>query len=133
MTKTVYKLFRLRKDGSLGPLFIGAKQRINLGEWMEAQDIPTQGYARRPGWHSGELPYAPHLSEKGRVWCECEVFDIVRYSRAMREVPRYGWYPFKRPSNQGGEWIISGNLKVNRILSQSEVDSILSNAFNQAA
>ena len=110
-TTTVYKLFRQRKDGSLGPLFIGASQRIPLGEWLQAEDIPTKGYARRPGWHAGFLPEAPHLTEKGRVWCECEV-------------PADGYYRFPRPAHQGGEWIIAAWLKVNRILTDAEVRRI---------
>lgn len=106
----VYKLFRMRKDGTLGPLFIGARQRIRLGEWLEAEDIPTKGYAHRPGWHSGMLPHAPHLSERGRVWCECEVGDF---------------YKFVRPKHQGGYWFISKWIKVNRVLTNAEVSAIL--------
>ena len=48
-----YKLFIKRKDGTIGPLFIGRKQRIPMGVWLEAEDIPTKGYAHRPGWHVG--------------------------------------------------------------------------------
>ena len=92
-----YKLFRKRKDGSIGPLFIGSKQRIPMGEWLEAEDIPTKGFAHRPGWHCGAEPSAPHLSEKGRVWYKVEIQDF---------------YTFKRPSNQGGEWLIAKRLKV---------------------
>lgn len=106
-----YKLFRVRKDGSLGPLFIGASQRIQLGEWLEAEDIPTKGYAHRPGWHSGALPDAPHLSERGRVWVECEIKEF---------------YKFIRPKNQGGYWWISKWLKANRILTDEEVVALRS-------
>jgi hypothetical protein len=108
----VYKLFRQRKDGTLGPLFIGASQRIELGKWLPAEGIPTKGFAFRPGWHSGRKPSAPHLSEKGRVWAECEV-------KADQ------WYTCRRPTNQGGQWIISTSIKVNRILSAKEVKRIL--------
>jgi len=109
----VYKLFRQRKDGSLGPLFIGARQRIELGKVLPAEDIPTKGFAHRPGWHSGLAPCAPHLSEKGRVWAECSIPDSA------------DWYKFKRPGNQGGAWIISTAIQVNRILSTEEVSEIL--------
>lgn len=108
-TIVVYKLFRQRKDGSLGPLFIGARQRIELGVVLSAEDIPTKGYAHRPGWHSGWEPYAPHLSEKGRVWAQCEIPSDA------------DWYEFKRPQNQGGAWIISTAIIVKRILTRSEV------------
>ena len=47
-----YKLFRQRKDGSLGSLFIDRKLRLCVREWWYvAQNIPTPGYAVRPGWH----------------------------------------------------------------------------------
>ena len=106
-----YKLFKRRKDGSIGPLFICQRLRIPLNEWLQAEDHPTKGYARRPGWHSGLSPIAPHLSEKNRVWAECEVEDGR-------------WYPFPRPSHQGATWIISESLKVLRLLSSEEVEAI---------
>jgi len=92
-----YKLFKKRKDGSIGPLFINAKMRIPLNVWLDAEDHPTKGYAHRPGWHAGAEPNAPHLSEKGRVWYEVEIKDFVT---------------FKRPINQGGEWLIAQKIKV---------------------
>jgi hypothetical protein len=104
-----YKLFRKRKDGTLGPLFIGARQRIEIGTWLEAEDIPTKGYAHRPGWHSGVAPQADHLSERNRVWCEVEIKDF---------------YPFKRPQHQGGEWLISKWLKVVKVLDDEEVNQL---------
>lgn len=98
----VYKLFRQRCDGTLGPLFINARLRIPIGEWMPAEVHPTNGFALRPGWHCARRPTAPHLSIKGRVWAKCEI--------------RGKWYVFKRPGNQGGEWIIAESLRVLRIL-----------------
>lgn len=44
-----YKLLRLRKDGTLGPLFINARMRIPVGKWLKAESHPTKGYALRPG------------------------------------------------------------------------------------
>lgn len=92
-----YKLFRVRKDGSLGPLFINRRQRIPIGEWLEAGDHPTKGFAHRPGWHLMDEPVAPHLSEKGRAWYAVEVEGERRYPR---------------PSSQGGEWILGDRIKV---------------------
>lgn len=108
----VYKLFRQRKDGSLGPLFIGARQRIPLGEWLPAEDIPTKGFAHRPGWHCGELPHAPHLSESNRVWAVCEIPDSE-------------FYRFSRPANQGGEWLIAERIIVHHTLNSRQVSEIL--------
>ena len=92
-----YKLFRVRKDGTLGPLFINARQRIELGRWYEAEDHPTKGYAHRPGWHCGREPNAPHLSEEGRTWFEVDIRD---------------YYIFPRPAHQGGRWLIAKRMRV---------------------
>ena len=95
--RIAYKLFRVRQDGSLGPLFINQRQRIVPGVWYDAEDHPTKGYAHRPGWHAGGAPQAPHLSERGRVWFKVEVED---------------WYAFPRPQHQGTEWIIAKRMRV---------------------
>ena len=93
----VYKLLKVRKDGSIGPLFINRRQRIPIGEWLEAENHPTKGYAERPGWHTTNSPNAPHLSMKGRTWFEVEIDD---------------YYEFPRPGNQGGMWYIANKMKV---------------------
>lgn len=58
---TAYKLFRVRKDGTIGPLFINRKLVVVPGQWMEAESHPTKGFALRPGWHCTLAPVAPHL------------------------------------------------------------------------
>ena len=101
----VYKLFRQRKDGTLGPLFINRRQRVPVGEWLEAGDYPTKGFAHRPGWHATLEPTAPHLKQgpdSGRVWCLCEVQGDVRH--------------FRRPLAHGGTWILAQHLRVLEIL-----------------
>jgi hypothetical protein len=99
-----YKLFRLRKDGSLGPLFINARQRIVPGVEYAAESHQTKGFAFRPGWHVCSAPVAPHLSKKGRVWCR------VQFSH--RET-------LKRPESQGGTWYLGDTLTVLDILPTS--------------
>lgn len=96
-----YKLLRLRKDGSLGPLFINSKQRIPFGEWLPAECHPTRGFAVRPGWHVSPKPEAPHLGTKNRVWCEVEIM---------------GHELLKRPECQGGIWYIAKWMQVLRQL-----------------
>ena len=91
-----YKLFRERRNGTIGPLFINRKQIIPVGYWLNAENIPTKGYAHRPGWHCGAAPSAPHLTEKGRSWYQVEVDDF---------------YTFERPKHQGGTWIIANKMK----------------------
>lgn len=93
---TGFKLFRKRKDGTYGPLFINRKQRLVTGVLYPSEDVPTKGYAHRPGWHILEKPVAPHLKETDdRVWC---------------------WVYFtpdaviKRPESQGGVWYLSNKM-----------------------
>jgi hypothetical protein len=99
--KTGFKLFRRRKDGTLGPLFINARQRIEVGRTYEAEDHPTKGYAHRPGWHLAKQPVAPHLSTKGRVWCR------VQYT---------GGVEYPRPESQGGCWILARTMRVVEVM-----------------
>ena len=103
---TGYKLLRLRRDNTLGPLFINRKQVIPFGEWLVAESHQTKGYAFRPGWHACSLPVAPHLSPKGRVWCEVELRDF--------EV-------LNRPASQGGTWYLAKNMLVVSLISSSNV------------
>ena len=92
-----YKLFRKHKDGSYGPLFINAKQRIHKDIEYPAEAHRTKGYAYRPGWHCCAEPNAPHLSKKNRVWCQVEIEDYT---------------PHHRPQSQGGLWFTANKLKV---------------------
>lgn len=110
--KTVpgYKLIRKRKDGTLGPLFINARQVIPVGVWLQAEAHRRKGFAFRPGWHAGRLPRAPHLSPKGRVW--------VR-------VLLQGVELLKRPESQGGTWYLADRMKVVEELTEQQVQAIL--------
>lgn len=92
-----YKLFRKMKCGRLAPLFINMRQRLDLDTWYEAGFHPKVGYAVRRGWHCTLKPGAPHLSNKGRVWCKVEVEDFTY---------------FTRPESQGGKWLLAKKLKV---------------------
>ena len=95
---TAYKLFRVRQDGSLGPLFIHRRQRIEPNVWLEAEAHPTRGYAYRPGWHCCADPVAPHLKmSQGRVWRRVRVEGVT-------------WYT--RPAHQGGKWILAQRMMV---------------------
>lgn len=95
-----YKLFRKRKDGSYGPLFINRRQRLTVGETYVAEEHRTKGYSYRPGWHVCSKRDAPHLRQTGdRVWCEVE-FD------KMQEI--------KRPASQGGIWYLGSSMKILR-------------------
>ena len=93
-----YKLLRVRKDGSLGPLFINRRFRVPVGEWILYGCHPTRGFKIRPGWHCTSRPEAPHLSMKGRAWFEVEVeADAERIDR---------------PASQGGLWYLAKWMRI---------------------
>lgn len=96
-----YKLMKLRKNGTLGSLFINRKEVYPIGEWLQAENYPTKGFAERFGWHCTFKPIAPHLSTKGRVWVEVEVENFKEYNR---------------PESQGGTWILADKMKINKII-----------------
>lgn len=43
-----YKLFRVRKDCSIGSLFVNRCARLGLNEWMKAEPRRTKGFAIVP-------------------------------------------------------------------------------------
>ena len=96
-----YKLFRQRKDGTLGPLFINRKQRLIPKICYQAEDHRTKGYAHRPGWHICSKPEAPHLSKKDRVWAK------VRFTEYSIHI---------RPKNQGGMWFTAKQMTILEVL-----------------
>lgn len=100
-----YKLIKKGKDGKFYPLFINKKQPFSFGEWMDAECHPTKGFAIRQGWHCTFTKHAPHLkmhlsNGEERVWAEVEVEDFETYDR---------------PESQGGKWILSQKMKINKI------------------
>ena len=92
-----YKLIKVRKNGTLGPLFINRRQILPIGEWLDAEEHPTKGYKYRPGWPTTATPDAPHLSMKVRAWYEIEIEDFEEFSS---------------PKSQGGIWLIAKRMKV---------------------
>lgn len=94
-----YKLFKVRKDGSIGSLFINARRKLPVGKWMWAKPYKTKGFAFRPGWHATAKPEAPHLSMKGRRWFEVEMKYVT---------------PQQRPKAQGGLWYLAKRIKIVR-------------------
>jgi hypothetical protein len=97
-----FKLFKLRKDGSLGPLFINARQRVEIGVEYAAEQHRTKGFAFRPGWHvCSSVDGAPHLSKKGRVWARVLIRDYTEH---------------RRPASQGGLWFTANRMTVLEVL-----------------
>ena len=101
MTTEVYKLMSIRKNGTLGSLFINRRAIVPVGEWLKAEDHPTKGYAHRPGWNCTFKPIAPHLKKMdNRVWVKAKVKDY--------EI-------FERPPNQGGKWVLADQIKILKV------------------
>lgn len=96
-----YKLFKQRKNGTIGPLFINRRLVVPVGEWLDAEEHPTKGYAFRPGWHAAEKPVAPHLSSKGRVWAKVELSGATQ---------------LRRPASQGTTWWIAQRMRVLEVM-----------------
>lgn len=107
----------------------------------------------RPGWHLTEMPLATHIGIKedgvikymhdDEVWCECEFSDTLDYQQTahskgwnngafysrdayLKYIPEKGFYRYKTNPQMLGEWIIAGEMKINRILSDKEVSEICS-------
>jgi hypothetical protein len=86
----------------------------------------------------------PNIREKNQVWAEVELpadkdWQSIANSRARikqdgnpdvktahitDEVPYGGSYRYKTNPNMTGNWLISGEMKINRILSNDEVKAI---------
>lgn len=103
-----WKIFRLRRDGSLGPLFVERDRIIPIGEWLDATlDIIPKGLSTRPGWHCAST-VPPHIklgrlaSGEVRVLARVEIRDFELHYR---------------PEAQGGLWFTSRWLKVLEVLS----------------
>lgn len=97
-----YKMFRVRKDGTLGSLFIDKKRVLPIGKWLWSQPHPTQGYAYRPGWHCLPQPEAPHLKlTKNRVWAEVEIRHFTHHGV---------------PLIQGTKWYLASGMRIKRVL-----------------
>ena len=108
----------------------------------------------RSGWHLCADPLCTHIGIKGKsgnieflnpqyVWCECEFSSDINYQSIVNELgrnkngkiipknacmempPKNGYYMYKTSPNMTGEWIIAGSIKINRILTDEEVENIL--------
>ena len=108
--------------------------------------------AFRPGFHMSSLPLATHIGVVGEgeglymhpdtVWCQCEYTDGIDYQEEaercgmhdgrvierdayLHRIPVDGFYHYKTLPQMFGDWIIAGGMKIDRILSDDEVEEIL--------
>ena len=98
---TAYKLVRVRKNGTLGPLFFDRKLVVPMHEWLTAKALHQKGFAFRPGWHCCSTPVAPHLSKTDRVWIQVSIKGAKKH---------------QRPVAQGGLWYTAKQMRVEKVL-----------------
>ena len=134
-----YKLFRKDANGSLHPLYIGAKDVVPVGVSLTAVVGPIAAdgkhvrsrlgnLALRPGWHCCEVPYAGHIGKrqpsgelyqaKNTVWCEVEASgpDVTAEVRkdnpktkCLKTLPN-GFYWFQTNPNAKIRWLIAKEI-----------------------
>lgn len=111
--------------------------------------------AYRPGWHLGTIPYALQFNRKDAsgektlfpanfVWAEVEYANDVDYQEeankeginangkyqhslaGLKRVPKDGSYTYRtNPNPETDPWVITGAMKVKRLLKPSEVDELV--------
>lgn len=146
MIKTGWKLFEMRDDQKLFPLFINKKEETPMNEWVMAEIVDYHpSFAHRPGWHIGTgVPSAAWLmsadgiykSQRGkrfkRVWCEVEYVADIDYTEEVLKLPKKcftdrlpdgGFYNFRESGNR--LWIIADRIRVTRVLGEEERLNIL--------
>lgn len=112
----------------------------------------------RPGFHINDIaPYVNHIGVKENgvikymhpdtVWCEVEYKTNVDYNMeansygwnydhtkfdpkkaCLNRIPIEGFYYYKTSPQMTGRWIISGEMKINRIMNDNEVKTLCQNA-----
>lgn len=144
-----YKLFEMNEKGELLPLFIDKNTPMPVGEWIRAKNCgKVNGFAQRPGFHVGaDVPdapwlkaydgtdigfYRPRFKHGKRVWCEIEYNDNHNYDEEVSKLPKKcfvdkvpedGCYFFREVGK--GVWVITSDIKINRILNEEERQIIL--------
>lgn len=111
--------------------------------------------AYRPGWHLGEIPYALQFNRNDEngvrslfpanfVWAEVEYADDIDYQEeamsygynkngkfqhsyaGLPRIPENGSYRYRtNPNPQTDPWVITGAMRVRRLLTPTEVDEIV--------
>lgn len=114
--------------------------------------------AYRPGWHLGTIPYAIQFNRKDEngdktlfpkdfVWAEVEYAADKDYQTeaeaeginangkyqhslaGLKRLPEDGFYMYRtNPNPETDPWIITGAMKVNKVLTREEVDELVREA-----
>lgn len=127
---------------------IGPTHKITAEQAAKLEADGANNVFSKKNGKTGEVEYFERLRAEDTVWAEVEMpagedWQSVADSNARimkngkpeaktahitDQIPFGGFYRYKTNPNMTGEWLISGNMKVNRVLDDAEVASI-----NQAA
>lgn len=146
----LFPLFVLSNAETKMNAWLPAECGEKVGEKVKSKLGPL---AFRPAWHLSDIPLAVHIGVKGEsgkieymnpeyVWCEVSYKDDIDYQEEANKkgtingkivpkkayldyVPTNGFYRYKTNPNQLGEWILSGEIYIHRVLSDEEVRNIL--------
>ena len=153
----LFPLYVLSDD----PVPIGVWTDAIEGPRTDAGKVKSRigSLAFRPGWHLSDIPLAIHIriKEDGQikymhddeVWCECVYVDCHDYQEEadkngwvngrfderkamLTKVPKDGFYRYKTSPQMLGKWIITGSIRVQRSLSDEEVEKICAAAGYRA-
>ena len=132
------------------PIPLGVWLEAEAGERNEKGKVKSRlgALAYRPGWHiNDDAPYVEHIytmhdgkkcQKDGTVWAEVEYHTDRCYNPEAREagwrggkwsasraqldyIPVGGYYKYRTNPQMKGFWVIAGEMKVNRILTDDEV------------
>ena len=137
---------------------VGKWIQAENGEMRENNKVKSKlgNLAYRPGWHLNDgVPFVSHIYsvhdgvkylKDGVVWAEVEYADDICYQEEVKQnginkngkfvprdaylkhIPWNGYYKYKTNPNMTGEWIISGAIKINKIMNDNEVYDMCINA-----
>ena len=136
-------------EAETGPLTDAGKVQSKIGAlayrpgW-HAGDLPIATHIGGKATEFGKIPTKPNYRPDEQVWAEIEMADDVDWQRLAMDraerskagnliprtahitdrLPTGGHYRYKTNPNMTGEWLIGGDMRVNRILEDAEVREI---------
>lgn len=133
-------------EAEVGPM-VGAKVKSKIGPLAFRPGWHSGEYpiaTHIGGKSKGSTQKAPDYRPENQVWAEIEVpadVDwqteankrakktkagkiIPRTAQISDQVPKGGFYKYKTNPNMTGSWLISGAMRVNKILSDAEVEKL---------
>ena len=136
------KAGELKKDKKTGKQMV--KSTLGPLAYRPGWHAGDSPMATHIGSKANKSDKKPTFRSENHVWAEVEVSNDVDWQKVANEratktkdgrinvgtahitdqVPLGGFYRYKTNPNMTGNWIISGNMKVNRVLSEKEVKDL---------